>query len=116
MKHEDLDAFKCAPRPALRVYQVTRTVPREATMGLRSQLRRAAVSVVANIAEGAGRFPSAEYRRFVGIAQGSAVEASYYLLLGYDLSYISKDDYEDLHNEYENVCKMLTRLGQALMR
>jgi four helix bundle protein len=112
--HEDLDVFNLAHQLVLRIYQTTRSFPREEMFGLVSQLRRAASSVPANIAEGAGRLNRAEYRRFVGIAGGAAVEVSYFLRLACDLGYISQPDYDDLCREYERVCKMLTRLSQAL--
>ncbi|MBI1817722.1 MAG: four helix bundle protein [Deltaproteobacteria bacterium] len=112
--HGDLDVFKLAHQLVLRIYQTTRSFPREEIFGLVSQLRRAASSVPANIAEGAGRLNRAEYRRFVGIARGSAVEVGYYLRLGCDLGYISQPDYDDLRRECERVCQMLTRLTQSL--
>ena len=114
VKHEDLEVFKLAHRLALRIYQLTRSFPREKTLGLVSQLRRAAASVPANIAEGAGRLNRGEYRHFAGIARGSAVEVSYCLLLARDLDYIASPDYDELRAAYESVGKMLTRLSQAL--
>ena len=113
-KHEDLDVFILAHQLVLRIYQTTRSFHREEVFGLVSQLRRAASSAPANIAEGAGRLNRAEYRRFVGIARGSAVEVSYYLRLACDLGYLSQPDYDDLHRDYERVCQMLTRLSQTL--
>ena len=115
-KHEHLDVFRLAHQLALKIYDLTRSFPRDETWGLAGQLRRAAVSVPANIAEGAGRLSRAEYRRFVGIARGSAVEVSYYLRLACDLGYSSKSESENLRRQYESVCKMLTRLSQALER
>lgn len=114
VKHEDLEVFKLAHQLTLRIYQITGSFPRAETFGLTSQLRRAAASVPANIPEGAGRLNRAEYRHFVGIGRGSAVEVSYYLLLARDLGYVSNGDYERTKRDYESVGKMLTRLSQAL--
>jgi four helix bundle protein len=92
---EDLEVFKLAHGLVLKVYAVTRTFPREETFGLAVQLRRAATSVVANLVEGAGRLNRAEYRQFVGIARGSAAEASYHLLVARDLDYIASDNADE---------------------
>ena len=111
---EDLEVFQLAHALVLRVYELTRTFPREETFGLVTQLRRAAASVVANLVEGAGRLSRAEYRQFAGIARGSAAEARYHLLLARDLGYIAHDDSRQLREDYSRVGQMLTRLAQAL--
>ena len=111
---EDLEVFKVAHALVLKVYELTRTFPREETFGLVSQLRRAAASVPANLSEGAGRLNRPEYRQFAGIAKGSAAEASYHLLLARDLGYLSSEQCDDLRNDYNRVGQMLTRLTQVL--
>lgn len=78
------------------------------------QLRRAASSVVASLVEGAGRLHRAEYRQFAGIARGSATETSYHVLLARDLGYITRDDSDNLREDYSRVGRMLARLAQAL--
>jgi four helix bundle protein len=87
--------------------------PHEETFGLVTQLRRAAVSVVANLVEGAGRLNRAE-RQCAGIARGSAAEVSYHLLLARDLGYIAGDDSDKLREDYSRVGQMLTRLTPTL--
>ena len=111
---EDLEVSKLAHALVLKVYAATRTFPRHETFGLVTQLRRAAASVGANLVEGAGRLNRAEYRQFVGIARGSAAEASYHLLLAQDLGYIASDDPDKLREDYSRVGQMLTRLAQSL--
>lgn len=74
-----------AHRLTLDVYRATRQLPKEELYGLTSQLRRAASSVPANIAEGCGRNSDAELGRFLVIALGSATELDYHLLLARDL-------------------------------
>lgn len=71
----------------LAVYQTTRTFPKEELFGLTSQLRRAAMSVPANIVEGYRRRSKPDKARFFNIAQASLDEATYFLLLAHDLSY-----------------------------
>ena len=111
---EDLEVFKLAHALALRIYRITRCFPREESFGLVGQLRRAAVSVPANLVEGAGRLHRTEYRQFVGIARGSAMEVGYGVLLARDLGYVPSNEYEQLRDGYNRVGQMLTRLSQAL--
>ena len=111
---EDLDVFKLAHELTLGVYQVTRRFPKDETFGLVGQLRRAAASVAANLAEGAGRLNRGEYRQFVGVAKGSTAEVGYHLLLAKDLGYFPAAQYEPLREGYVRVGQMLTRLAQAL--
>ena len=111
---EDLEVFKLAHVLVLKVYVATRTFPRQENFGLVTQLRRAAASVGANLVEGAGRLNRAEYRQCVGIARGSAAEASYHLLLARDFGYLASDDSDQLRADYGRVGQMLTRLAQSL--
>lgn len=111
---EELDVFKLAHRLALDVYRVTGTFPKEEIYGLTAQMRRAAASLPANLVEGANRTSRAEYRRFVGIAKGSAGEVRYYLLLAMDLEYLSKSEAQRLRSEYVRVIQMLTNLIKSL--
>lgn len=112
---EALDVFKLAHRLAIEIYQRTKTFPREETYALSDQIRRASVSVGANLFEGSMRLSSREYRQFVGIARGSAGEVCYQLLLAKDLGYLSVADYETLRNQYNRVLQMLYRLSQSLV-
>jgi four helix bundle protein len=76
----------------LKVYSFTSVFPREEIYGLTSQLRRAAVSVPANFAEGYIKRGNADKRRFYNIAQGSLEECRYYLILAKDLKFIKDDE------------------------
>ena len=73
----------------LLVYALTSEFPKTERFGLTSQMRRAATSIPSNIAEGAGRFWPADFRRFIGIAAGSASELEYQLQLATELGFIS---------------------------
>ena len=86
-KYERLDAWQAAYRVVLGVYEATRGWPREELYGMTPQIRRAAVSVVANIAEGVGRRGPRELRRFIDIAAGSQVEVTCLVRLAGDLGY-----------------------------
>ena len=72
--HEQLDAWKFSRGLAKAVYQMTATFPAEERYGLSQQMRRAAMSIPSNIAEGAGRNGAKEYLRFIGVACGSLAE------------------------------------------
>ena len=87
-KFEDLIVWQKAHAVTLRVYSVTKTFPREELFGLTSQMRRAAVSVAANIAEGFSKKGKADKVRILNISQGSLEELRYYFLLSRDLGYL----------------------------
>jgi four helix bundle protein len=82
-------------------------MPNEELYGLTSQLRRAAASIPANIAEGCGRNGDAELARFLVIALGSANELDYHLPLAFDLGYLDASDHERLTYEAQGVSRML---------
>ncbi len=84
---EDLEIWQLGHKWVLNIYRHTKTFPREELFGLSSQLRRAAVSVPANIAEGFIKRGKADKLRFYNISQGSLNECRYYLILSRDLTY-----------------------------
>lgn len=92
---------------ALSVYKITQSFPDREIYGLTSQLRRAASSVPANIAEGCGCNGNREFARFLEIALRSASEAEYHLLLSRDLGYLEIKTYEDLEDRVTEVKRML---------
>ena len=91
----------------LEVYKKTKTFPKEELFGITSQIRRAAVSIANNIAEGCGRNSKKEMLRFFDISMGSASESEYLLLLSHDLSYLTSKEYNYLNNLLLEVKKML---------
>ena len=92
----------------LELYRVSRSFPREEIYGVTSQLRRAAASIGANLAEGCGRRTSSELARFVKIAMGPASELDYHLLLCRDLGFMNSDDFASSTAKSTEVRKMLT--------
>ena len=95
---------------ALLVYKVTQAFPKEELYGLTSQMRRAAASVPANIAEACGRSGSGDFHRFLSVAMGSAVELEYFLLLARDLALVSCESYESANGQTVEVQRMLGSL------
>jgi len=96
------------------VYRVTAAFPAAERYGLVSQIRRAGVSIPANIAEGCGRAGDAELARFLQIAMGSACELEYHLLLTRDLEYLSGSDHERLSGPVVEVKRMLASFIKRL--
>jgi four helix bundle protein len=105
--YRDLQVWTKAHKLTLDLYRLSQTFPREEIYGLTSQLRRAAVSIGANLAEGCGRQTSAELARFVRIAMGSASELDYHLLLCRDLGFLKDDDFRRIIGGLTEVRKML---------
>jgi len=93
------------------VYSLTKELPKDEQFGLVSQMRRCAISIPSNIAEGQQRNNAKEYRQFLGVARGSAAELSTQLLLTHDLY---KLDVADLLITTESIQKMLFSLIQKL--
>jgi four helix bundle protein len=104
----DIKAWHKAHALVLRIYEASAGLPVEERYGLTSQMRRAAVSISANIAEGTGRDGDADLRRFLLIATGSASEVEYLVLLAHDLGVIPQDRQQALQNDIEEVKRMLS--------
>jgi four helix bundle protein len=99
---------------ALNIYGLTGEFPKDERYGLTAQLRKAAVSIVANIAEGCGRRSSAEMARFLDIAFGSACEVERLLVLSFDLGFLSGSWHAGVIPQVVEVKKMLASLGRKL--
>ena len=109
-----LKVWEKAHRLTLAAYRVTRGFPRDELYGLTSQIRRAAASIGANIAEGCCRKGDVEFSRFLQIAIGSASELEYHLLLARDLEFLKSTDYQQLSEDVVEVKRMLATLLQKL--
>lgn len=108
----DLIVWQKAHQFVLAVYPFTAAFPRQETYGLSMQMRRAAVSIPANIAEGFRRRGKADKARFMNIAEGSIEECRYYLILAQDLGY---GDTEDLTAALEEVSRLLNAYASAIL-
>src|SRR5712691_669873 len=104
--HERLDVWTKSIEFVVAVYKATERFPKDERFGLTSQLRRAAVSIPANIAEGAGRKSYKEFAHFLSNSQGSASEAETELLLANRLSYFEKQSYIELRSAFDEIGRM----------
>lgn len=107
MGYRKLLVYQHAHSLVVAVYKVTRSFPKEELFGLVSQMRRAAVSVVANIVEGYARKTKKENVNFLHIARGSLTELEYYIDLSLELRYISQEEYQALAEVRTTVGKLL---------
>lgn len=104
---KDLIVWQKSYKLVLEIYKTTRAFPKSEDYGLSQQLRRAAVSIPSNIAEGYGRKHKAEYNQFLSIAYGSLLELETQILLAKDLNYIIKN---------ETIEKLIKEVGSMLYR
>lgn len=102
-----IQVWEKAHKLTLQLYKITSSFPKEELYGLTSQIRRAASSIPANIAEGAGRDTQTELARFIHIASGSASELEYHLMLARDLDYIDSKIYPELDAAINEIKRML---------
>ena len=108
----DLVVWQKAHQFVLAIYRLTKEFPADERFGLTSQIRRAAVSVAANIAEGFSKRGKLDKARFFNIAQGSLEEVHYYLILGSDLGYA---DCNKLAESYREVARLLNGYSRAIL-
>jgi four helix bundle protein len=114
--HHDLKVWQLGMDIAEQVYAITKAFPREELYGLTSQLRRAASSISANIAEGNGRASTREYLRYLSIAVGSTCEVETFLLLAVRLQYIVAKELESLLAQLTEEGRMLRGLQKSFAR
>ncbi len=98
----------------MQVYRATERFPKTELFGLTSQIRRAAVSIVSNIAEGQGRITSGEFVHFLGLARGSLLELDAQLVIASDLGYLEARQHQVLSQEVYQVLGLLNRLIESL--
>ena len=112
--YKELKVWQRAYRLCLEVYRLTRAFPKEERYNLTSQLRRAAVSIPSNIAEGYGRKTTPDYVRALYSAYGSTCELETQILLSGDLGYLSQQGVEKAQEDIREVERMLKALIRSL--
>ena len=111
-KFEDLVVWQKAHNLVLKIYKITKDFPSEEKFGLVSQMRRAAVSIAANIVEGFRKRSKKDKLNFYNIAQGSSDELRYYVILTKDLGYLN--DNPEINSQIDEIGKMLTGLIESI--
>jgi four helix bundle protein len=112
--HRKLEVFKLADDLVIQVYAETAMFPSEERFGLCSQIRRAAVSVPANLVEGCARETTADYLRFINVATGSAAETLYLIDLSCRLTFLRQDVLAKFEPRYSLLLKQLQSLYNSL--
>ena len=115
-KFVDLDLWQVAHQLSLTVYRLTCRFPKHEVYGLTSQMRRCAVSVPSNVAEGWGRRSTKDFLRHLAIANGSLEELRYFLILARDLDYCAYDDIAALNADVDRIAAMITALEKSLQK
>lgn len=113
-RFENLKVFQSAAELSNKTDRLTEQFPKKEMFSLSSQVKRAADSVVLNIAEGSTGQSKPEFKRFPGIALRSGVEVVACLYLAFTRKYINEEEYKNLYNEYELLCKMITKLRDTI--
>ncbi len=111
---KDLHVWQKSYKLCLKVYELTPKFPDEEKYGLTSQIKKSAVSIPSNIAEGYGRKTTADYVRMLYISYGSVCELETQILLAGDLGFIEKDDRDPLSTDIDEVERMLKALIKSL--
>jgi len=111
---EDLLVWQRSMALVREIYRITARFPSDERFGLTAQLRRAAVSIPSNIAEGHERSSTPDYIRFLTIAEGSLAEARTQLMIGCDLGYCTRTDIQPTLNEMAEIKRMLYALRRSL--
>ena len=110
----DLKIWQKGYKIVLQVYKLTKSYPQQEKFGLVQQIRRASVSIIANIAEGNKRRSDKDFKHFLNISEGSLEELKCYLVLSKDLSYIAVADFNKLFVQSEELGAMLQGFIKSL--
>ncbi len=113
-RFEDIEAWKKARELSRSVYQITATGEFGRDFGLRDQLRRAAVSVLSNIAEGFERDGNKEFLQFLSLAKGSCGEVRAQLYVAFDQAYINEDQFQELLEQTMQISRLIAGLRKYL--
>jgi four helix bundle protein len=112
--YKELNVWQKSYKLCLHIYKITKCFPKDEMYGLTSQIRRSAVSIPSNIAEGYGRKTTLEYVRFFYIAYGSVCELETQTMISGDLGYVEKERLQELREEIGDVERMLKAMIKSL--
>lgn len=112
--HQKLEAWSKGVDLVVDLYKATDRFPKEERFGLTSQIRRAAISVPSNLAEGAGRHSRKEFGYFISNAQGSASELDTELIIAHRLGYLSESAFAELMSKLQRIGRLITGLSRQV--
>ena len=112
--YRDLNVWKKAIELVKAIYKATQKFPKEEIYGLISQMRRAAVSIPSNIAEGQTRKGNKEFAQFLYVSKGSAAELETQIIIAHELNYVSSDTSKMIIEQIEVISRMLFRLTESI--
>lgn len=112
--HKDLDVWKDSIGFVTKVYKETSLFPKEEIYGIISQIRRAAISIPSNIAEGAARKSTKEFQQFLYIALSSAAELNTQLIISSNLRFLDAENMEKMNSELDSISRRLQGLIKSL--
>lgn len=112
--HKDLLVWEKSIDLVEQIYKFTKQFPKEELYGITNQMRRCAVSIPANIAEGSGRKNKAEFIQFLHIALGSASELETHLIISQRIGFLSSNSYDEIMNALNEIIKMICGLINSL--
>jgi four helix bundle protein len=115
-KYKELKVWQKARDLVKFIYKLTKKYPKEEIYSLTSQVRRAAVSIPSNIAEGAGHFSDKEFSRFLEIAYASSCELDTQVILSFDLNFINEVELSESNNRIDELQKMISGLIKSLQK
>ncbi|MCD4833496.1 MAG: four helix bundle protein [Bacteroidales bacterium] len=113
---KELIVWQKARKLVKEIYLILKSFPDEEKYGIVSQIKRASISIPANIAEGAGRNTDNDFCRFLDIANGSSYELETLIILSLDLDFLKESDYNNLINEIEEIQKMIYSLRNKIKK
>ena len=114
--YQELETWRVAMKLVAEVYRVSKSFPKEEAYGLTNQLRRAAVSIPSNIAEGQGRSSTADFLRHLSIARGSLYEVETQVLIAAQLDYLTAQEVSELTELTTSVGRLINGLTKSLQR
>lgn len=113
-RYKKLEFWQRSTQLSVRLYEVTETFPRSEVFGLTSQMRRSAVSIASNIAEGCSRKSNKDFSRFLDIAVGSAYELDTQILIARQIGYIDDETFTTLQSEIDSIIQMTVKFKSRI--
>ncbi len=111
---KELKVWQKAMEVVTQIYQITNSFPREEQFGITSQIRRCAISIPSNIAEGCGRKSTKDFNNFLGIALGSCFEIETQLLISKNIGFINEQQFISFESEIQHIQNMIIKLQNSL--